>query len=146
MRRGASESAARPPASRVDGLAGLERHGQRRRASARRHDLDAAGEPGGDAADQAAAADRDQQGVEIGQLFLELQPERALADQGLGLVEGVDRHRAGLRRPCFARGQRIGVALAPTTRSAPYSRMRAILAGDESGTKILAGMPSIIAA
>ena len=54
-------------------------------------DLDAALVPGGDAADQPAAADRDQQRVEVGRLLLELEADAARAQHGLDLVEGVDR-------------------------------------------------------
>src|SRR5436190_591301 len=72
----------------------------------------AAGVPGGHAADQAAAADRDEHGVEIGRLLGELAAERALTEQRLGLIERVHLERAGFRRPCFARGERIGISSA----------------------------------
>ena len=67
--------------------------------------------PGGDAADEAAAADGHQQRVEQ-RLLLELQRERALPEQRLGLIVGVHGQRAGLARPRLGGGQRVGVALA----------------------------------
>ena len=74
--------------------------------------LDAALVPGGDAADQAAAADRDQQRIEVGRLLLELEADAARAQHGLDLVEGVHGQRARLGDIGLARRQRLGVDLA----------------------------------
>lgn len=74
-------------------------------------DFHAAGIPRGDAADEAATADRDEKSVERGELFLEFEADGALAEQRLGLVEGVDLQRAGLRGPGFAGRKGVGVAL-----------------------------------
>ena len=69
MRLGASESAAMPPAGASTGRPAASAMLQRRRQPGLdADDLDAALVPGGDAADQAAAADRDQQRVEVGRL------------------------------------------------------------------------------
>ena len=77
-------------------------------------DLDPSGIPGSDAADEPAAAHRHEERVEIGRILLEFQPDAALAEQGLGLVIGMDgqrprlggiavagrqRHRHSARRP-----------------------------------------------
>ena len=53
-------------------------------------DADAPGEPGGDAADEAAAADCHKQRVELRRLLLELQADRALAEQRQRMVIGVN--------------------------------------------------------
>ena len=68
--------------------------------------------PRGNAADQSAAADRDQERVDVGRVLFQFQPDRALAKQGLLLVKGVNRHGAGLRDMDLACRQRIGRALA----------------------------------
>jgi hypothetical protein len=76
----------------IDRAAGRERAKQRRRGLWLDADHPrAAPVPGGDAGDQAATAHRDQHGVERTRLPLELAAERAGAEHGLGLVEGVDR-------------------------------------------------------
>ena len=130
-RRGASESAAMPPAGGIDGPAGRERLRQRRRGlGLDAHHPDPAGVPGRDAADQAAAADGHQQGVEVGGLLGQLEPERALAEQRLRLIEGVHRPSRPTARstprwpPARRRSDRR-----TTTSSAPYSRMRCDLHG-----------------
>lgn len=98
---------------RVDRLAGRERHVERRRLlGLDGNDPDPTLIPGGDAADQATAADSDQQRIDIGQVFLDLPAERALADKRLGLVEGMDLQRACPFGEDFAGGQRIGIAVA----------------------------------
>ena len=85
---------------------------RRRQPGLDAHDLDAALVPGGDAADQPAAADGDQQRVDLGRLPLQLEADAALPQHGLDLVEGVHRERAGLRDIRFAGGQGLGVDLA----------------------------------
>ena len=75
-------------------------------------DADAAGVPGGDAADQPAAADRHQQRVDLRRVGLDLEPDRALAEQRLRLVVGVHRERAGSRDERLAGGERVGIDLA----------------------------------
>src|SRR5439155_23374192 len=97
----------------IDWPSGLDRPGQRRGGFGLDPDHpDLATEPGGDSGDQSAAADRDKQRVEVWRLFLHLQPDRALPEQRLGLVERMDRERPRLGCPGFARAQGVGVALA----------------------------------
>ena len=74
-------------------------------------DANLACEPCGEAADQPAAADRDQQRVER-RILLQLHADRALAEHRLGLVERMHRHRAGLGDIGVARRQRVGDMLA----------------------------------
>jgi hypothetical protein len=96
----------------VDRPSGLQRAKQRRRRlRLDPDDPDPPSVPRGDAADQPAAADRDEKRVEIGELFFDLAAERRLPKQCLALVEGMDRRGAGLRRPGLARGKRVVVAL-----------------------------------
>src|SRR3546814_11070183 len=61
-------------------------------------DTDAPGEPGGDAADEPAAAGRHQQGVDLRQIGLDLEPDAALTEQRLRLVEGMHRQRPADRK------------------------------------------------
>ena len=68
--------------------------------------------PGGDAADQPAAADRDKQRIEIARLIFQLLAERALAEKRLGLIEGMHFERAGAGGEFLACGERFGIALA----------------------------------
>jgi len=65
-----------------------------------------------DSGEKASPADAHQHGVEIRCLCLQLEAQRALAEDGLLLVEGVDRKRLALLRPRLAGGQRLGVRLA----------------------------------
>ena len=75
---------------RINGTASRQRHAQRRRQPRLdAHHLDLALIPGGDAGDEAAAADGDQQRIEIGDLAFELEADGALALHGLHLVERV---------------------------------------------------------
>jgi hypothetical protein len=73
----------------VDPLAGGERavegRGQLRLDA---DEIDPPGIPGGDAADQPAAAEGDEQGIEIGRILLELEAEAALAEKGFRLAPG----------------------------------------------------------
>ena len=48
-----------------------------------------------DAGEEAAAADSEHDRLEIGNLVVELDPERSLADDHVSVVEGVDEHGAG---------------------------------------------------
>src|SRR6185295_8920370 len=75
-RRGASESAARPPASASTGC------------------------PASSAF--VSVGDRDEHGVDIGRLLFEFEAERSLAQDGFVLVERRYRHGAGLLRPRLA--------------------------------------------
>ena len=112
-RRGANKSAAIPPASASTGRPAQHRFGQGRgRFRLDADDPDASLIPGSDAADQPAAAHRDQQRIEVSGLLLELEADGALAEQGFALVKGVDRERARLGDPCFASGERIVIAVA----------------------------------
>ena len=98
---------------RIHRPARFQRLGQRGRAF--RFDADNADRaraPGGDAADQPAAANRDDHCLDVRRLHRQLETERALTEQRLGLVEGVHGERAGLFRPRLARRQRVGVAVA----------------------------------
>ena len=72
----------------------------------------AAAAPGGDAADQAAAAHRDQQRVEIGALLRPLERDRALAGEDLVLVVGMHDERAAPGGEGLAGGEGLCVALA----------------------------------
>jgi len=74
--------------------------------------LDAVLTPGGDAADESATADGNEQGIEVRRLLLEFETNRALAEQRLGLVIRVYRERARLGGPAFAGGQCFGIAFA----------------------------------
>ncbi|MHC2740901.1 hypothetical protein ACVMFA_006688 [Bradyrhizobium liaoningense] len=77
-----------------------------------RDDARPAGVPRRNAADQPAAADRHQQRVDVWRVLLQLQSDAALAEQGFGLIVGMDGKRPGLRDMRLARGERIGVAAA----------------------------------
>ena len=103
--------------------------------------------PRGDAADQPAAADRDQQRIQIGDLVLQLQADRCLTKQSLALIEGMNGERSGLRRPGFAGGERVAVAdPADYEVGAIIANTLDLRRGRYAGTKIFAGMPSFIAA
>ena len=98
---------------RSTGPARSQGHAERRRQPGLdAHDLDAALVPGGDASDQAAAADRHQQCIDPRRLALQLEADTALAQHGFHLIEGVDRERSGLRNIRLAGGQSFGVDLA----------------------------------
>ena len=58
---------------------------------------------GGDAAEQAAAADADQHRAHVRHLLEDLQPDGALPGDDVDVVEGVHEHRAGLGRELAAR-------------------------------------------
>jgi hypothetical protein len=75
-------------------------------------DVNAAAVPGGDAADQPAAADRDQQRIDLRRIAFDLQPDRALPEQRFRLVERMHWQRTRLRHELFAGRQRIGIAIA----------------------------------
>ena len=64
------------------------------------------------ASDEPAATDGDEDRVEVGCLLLQLVRDGAGAEQGLDLVVGVHRHRAGGGDPSLAGGERVGVELA----------------------------------
>jgi hypothetical protein len=97
----------------IDGTACVHRAMQRRRQfRLDRDDPDLAGEPRRDAADQSAAADRQQQRIDRRGVGLDLQSDAALAEQGLRLVEGVDGKSAAFVDEAVAGGQRVGVAVA----------------------------------
>ncbi len=103
---------------------------------------------GGDAGDQAAAADAQHDGVEVGQLVHELEAERALAGDHVAVVEGVDEDGAGalgeLRRPAAAASR---PSRPPGRRRRRSRAWRASLGtGTPSGMKIVARMPSALAA
>ena len=81
----------------VDRRPGLERRVQRRTGlGLDAHDADVPAEPRRDPGDQPAAADGDQDGVGVGDLLGELEPDRAPAGHDLRLIERVHRERAGL--------------------------------------------------
>ncbi len=98
----------------IDRPAGRKRVRERRR-SVRFNGDDAhlAAIPGRDSTDQPAAADSDQQCLDLRCVRFQLQPDAALAEQGLSLVVGMDRKCPGLGDPALARGQCVGVAIAP---------------------------------
>src|SRR6185437_16358598 len=70
------------------------------------------GVPGGDPGNQTAAADRNQQRVDLRRLLFELHAEGTLPEQRLILIERVDRHGTGFFRPCHALGERVRIAIA----------------------------------
>ena len=133
----------------IDRLARRERLRQRRRAlGLDPDDARLPRVPGRDAADEAAAAHRDQQRVEVRGLARQLEPERALAEQRLLLIEGMHRQGAGAAPP----RPRSRPARRRSGRRPPRGRRRSrgcgcILAGEDTvGTKMCAGTPSRIAA
>jgi hypothetical protein len=67
-----------------------------------RYHADFALVPGTNSADQPAAADRDQERVDLRQVGFQLHSERALAEHRLRLVVRVNRERSGLRDECLA--------------------------------------------
>ena len=60
---------------------------------------------------QSAAADRDKYSVQIGNVPLELEPDRCLPQHGLYLIEGVHRHRSGLGDECFAGSEGVSITI-----------------------------------
>ena len=99
-----SESAATEFTVTSTGSPGVEGRVERARALGLDADhLDPAGEPGGDAGDEAAAADRDEHRVErrqaeAGEVLLPFERDRAGARDRLGRVVGVDRRARRFRR------------------------------------------------
>lgn len=70
----------------------------------------------------------------------QLQPDRALAEQGFRLVVGVDLHGTRLGGVGFAGGEGVGVALAGRDQCAPQRLIRSRLAvGVMAEMKIVAG-------
>ena len=102
----------------VDRAAGFERRMQRARTfRLDADDLDPSGEPGGDAGDQPAAADRDEHRVERRQgealkVLLPFEGDRAGAGDRLGRVVGVDFERAAFGDVSVAKLLRLGVGSA----------------------------------
>ncbi len=98
---------------RIDRLACLERFHERRRGlrldpqHARRAAI-----PGGNPGDQPAASDRDEERVERRCLAFGFDAERALAENRLGLIVGVDRQGAGSFGPSLACGERVRITRA----------------------------------
>src|SRR5258708_23465138 len=72
----------------------------------------ASAEPGGDPADQSAATYPDQDGVDIGTLAFDLCSQRPLSENRVSLIEGMNRHGAGLDLPLLAGRERVVVAFA----------------------------------
>ena len=104
---------------------------------------------GGDAGEQPAAAGRHDDGPDVGALLEDLQADGALPGDDVGVVEGVDQHRAGLgRRTACARDERLvdgrarGSAPRRRTRGwpSPWGSAR------PSGMNTVAWMPSSCAA
>src|SRR5258708_27993849 len=96
--------------------------------------------PGGYAADETAATNGYEQGVEPWALLFEFEADASLAEQSLELVVSVNGHGAGLRGPGFAGGEGISIALAD------YDEVRATTAdalhlfrGSDIGDKHLRG-------
>ena len=92
-------------------------------------DLHVAGKVRRHAADQPAAADGDQHGVEVRRLTPPFERRRALPDQRFRLVVGVDEEPAIVANPVLARGVGILVALAADHDLGAIRRIRSILAG-----------------
>jgi hypothetical protein len=105
------------------------------------------GIPGGDTSDQPAAADRNEDGVDIGRLLLEFEAECPLAQDSFVLVERRYRHGAGSLRPCLAGRKRIRVAVALDREvGAVFADALDLRGRGDVGTKIFARLPSFIAA
>src|SRR5690606_4471964 len=103
----------KPLRRRIYRLACLERPGESRCTSRLHpHQPHAAPEPARQPADQAAAADGDQERVELGHLGKQPQPYGSLPQDGFHLIESVQRQGAGGLLPRFTRCQGIGIALA----------------------------------
>ena len=67
-------------------------------------DLGFSGIPSGDAADQTAAADGNEERVDAGCVGFKFQADRALTQQRFGLIEGMHAKCAGLGGAAFACG------------------------------------------
>jgi hypothetical protein len=74
------------------------------------HDPDPPFEPGGDAADQSAAAHGNQKRRDARKVALRLGPQRSLSQESLGLVEGMDGQRVPFLDEPLAGRKRIGIA------------------------------------
>ncbi len=115
-RRPALPPGCRRPARRPGALTGwpASKRVVQRRAALRldADDCGAAGIPGRDSTDQAAAAGRDQDMGQVRRVLFELPPHRALAGQHIGMVIGVDLQRPGLRLPLARCDQCLGIAVA----------------------------------
>src|SRR5260370_41809147 len=68
--------------------------------------------PRSDAPDETAAANGDEQSVQLRALLLEFEADASLTEQGFKLIVGVNAQSAGLRRPSFAGSEGVGIALA----------------------------------
>jgi hypothetical protein len=93
-RRGAKGICRDPTSRRIDRFSCLERHREGWRGFRfNANDPDLIAKPRRNSGNQPAAANCDEQSVEIGDLILDLQPCCSLAQQCFALVEGVDRER-----------------------------------------------------
>ena len=104
---------------------------------------------GGDraAGQQAAAADRDDQRVEIGRVLQQFQRQRALAGDHRRIVVGMDEHQAFVARPAHGHARRLRPGC---RRAAPHCAPQAavrvtLVAGVNFGITMVAAMPSRLA-
>ena len=99
---------------RIDGMPGLKGFRQRWRCQRLdADDLDAPGIQSGDTSDQPAAADRYEDGVDVGRLLLEFEAERPLTQDGFRSWSNAGIGIAPVRcAHCLAGRKRIGVAVA----------------------------------
>ena len=106
----------------------------------RRRVLDRGGDPG----DQPAAGERNHDAVEVGKVLEQLQPDRALPGDHIGMVEGRDLHEPARRGEPFH--LRLRIVLAVSRRCALPRRARGsprpCSAGTRPDMQIVAGMPS----
>ncbi len=104
-----SESDAEAADRDHDRFTGRERRGHRRAALGLHADHpDAVPAPGRDPGERPAAADAHQHRVDVGHLLLDLDPERPLTGDHLGLIERVHHQRTGLSRSRTQRLVRLG--------------------------------------
>ena len=98
-----------------------------------------------DAGRQSAAADRDEHVLDVGQIGGDLQADRALAGDDVGVVERRNQHAA--RRLDQLGGDLFALARTAQHDLAPWSRVACTLTfGVFSGITMCAGMPNTAAA
>ncbi len=118
-----AEAVGRQPADRsLDRPAGLQRIVKRGAALGFDADhRDAAGVPGGDAADQSAAAGRNQDMREVRCVMLEFPPDGALPGEHISVIVGMHFQRAGLGLAVARGSQSLGIGRADLARRARHN-------------------------
>src|SRR5260370_15164134 len=103
--------------------------------------------PRSDAPDETAAANGDEQSVQLRALLLEFEADASLTEQGFKLIVGVNAHGAGLRRPSFAGSEGVGIALADDHEvRATMADALDLLRGGDAGDEDLRGYAKLAAA